>query len=156
MDDDTGAPARPLYYRRGNWFGRHLMNGAVAGLTRLGFSVWGSRLLRVRGRKSGRPFTTPVNLLTIEGQRYLVAPRGHTQWVRNLRAAGSGELLLGPAVDSFTATEVAEEQRPPILRAYLRRWRFEAGAFFAGVGPEASDRELARIAQDHPVFRLSP
>ncbi len=155
MNDSSRAPDRGLYYRRGKWFSQHLMNGAVAGLTRLGLSVWGSRLLRVRGRKSGRLFTTPVNLLTIEDKCYLVAPRGHTQWVRNLRAAGGGELLLGRNLQPFTATEVPEEQRPPILRVYLRRWGFEAGAFFAGVGADAPQDELARIAPDHPVFRLS-
>jgi hypothetical protein len=67
----------------------------VAGFTRLGISVWGSRILEVRGRKSGEPRRTPVNMLTFDGQTYLVAPRGHTQWVRNLRAAGEGDLLLG-------------------------------------------------------------
>jgi len=80
-----------------------VFNRAVAGLTRLGVSVWGSRVLRVRGRKSGEVRTVPVNLLTLEGTQYLVAPRGTTQWVRNLRAAdGHGELALGRKVTPFT------------------------------------------------------
>lgn len=147
--------ARPPHYQRGNWLGKYVFNGIVAGLTRLGVSVWGSRVLRVRGRKSGRLFTTPVNLLTIDGQRYLVSPRGHTQWVRNLRVAGAGELLLGRHVEPFQAVEVPEEQRPPILRTYLRRWKMEVGVFFGGVSADSPEEDLVRIAPDHPVFRLT-
>src|SRR5262249_29387695 len=85
--------AEPRYVRPG-WFTRHVGNPAVALLTRAGISVWGSRELRVRGRTSGEWRTTPVNLLAYEGVRYLVAPRGVTQWVRNLRVAGEGELRV--------------------------------------------------------------
>jgi deazaflavin-dependent oxidoreductase (nitroreductase family) len=127
----------------------------VALLTRLGVSVAGSRVLEVRGRKSGEPRHTPVNLLTVDGTRYLVAPRGHTQWVRNLRARGEGRLLLGRRAESFTATELADEAKPALLRAYLKRWKWEVGAFFGGVGPDSSDDELRRIAPDHPIFQIS-
>jgi deazaflavin-dependent oxidoreductase (nitroreductase family) len=127
----------------------------VAVLTRLGLSVAGSRVLEVRGRKSGEPRRTPVNLLTVDGTRYLVAPRGHTQWVRNLRAQGEGRLLLGRRAEPFTATEVPDDGKPPLLRAYLKRWKWEVGAFFGGVGPDSPDDELRRIAPDHPIFRIS-
>src|SRR5689334_6556546 len=83
-------------------------NEVVSLLTRLGVSVWGSRVLAVRGRKSGEWRTNPVNLLTVDGVRYLVAPRGHTQWVRNMRAAGTGELRLGRRVETITPTELAD------------------------------------------------
>ena len=115
---------------------------------------WDSRVLRVRGRRTGRVYTTPVNLLVIDGQRYLVAPRGHTQWVRNVRAAGGGELQLGRRVERFQAIEVPDDVKVPILRAYLRRWKFEVGMFFGGVGPDSPDAELARIAPNHPVFEI--
>jgi hypothetical protein len=82
-------------YVEPGWFTRNIFNRAIAGLTRLGVSVWGSRQLRVRGRTSGEWRSTPVNLLTFEGERFLVAPRGETQWVRNLRVAGTGELRVG-------------------------------------------------------------
>jgi hypothetical protein len=95
-----------------------------------------------------------VNLLTLQGERYLVAPRGHTQWVRNLRASGEGRLLLGPRSESFTAAEVGDEDKVPVLRAYLKRWKAEVGVFFDGVGPDSSEEELRRIAPKHPVFRL--
>jgi deazaflavin-dependent oxidoreductase (nitroreductase family) len=128
----------------------------VAGLTRVGISVAGSRVLEVRGRKTGEPRHTPVNLLTVEGTRYLVAPRGQTQWVRNLRAAGEGRLLLGRAAEPFTSVELAEDDKLPILRAYLKRWKWEVGVFFDGVDPGSPDDELRRIAPDHPVFRIRP
>jgi deazaflavin-dependent oxidoreductase (nitroreductase family) len=126
----------------------------VSGLTRMGISLLGSRILYVRGRKSGEWRTTPVNLLVHEGERYLVAPRGHTQWVRNMRVAGGGELHIGRRVEVFTATELADADKPEILRAYLKRWKFEVGMFFDGVGPDASDEKLLEIAPGYPVFRL--
>ena len=136
-------------------FTKHVFNRAVAGLTRAGISVWGSRVLTVRGRSSGRPRSTPVNLLTHDGRRYLVAPRGHTQWVRNLRVAGEGELRVGRRREHFTAVEVPDAEKAEILRAYLRRWKAEVGIFFGGVGAKSSDEELLRIAPGHPVFRLT-
>ena len=111
-------------------------------------------MLEVRGRKSGEPRRTPVNLLTLDGTRYLVAPRGHTQWVRNLRVAGAGRLLVGPRSEDFRAVEIGDEEKPPILRAYLERWKWEVGAFFGGVGPDAPDEDVRRIAPDHPIFRI--
>src|SRR5918911_3996527 len=99
----------PQRYVAPDWFTRNVFNRIVAALTRLGVSVAGSRVLEVRGRKTGEPRRTPVNLLTIDGTRYLVAPRGHTQWVRNLRARGEGRLLLGRREEPFTAVEAVEE-----------------------------------------------
>ena len=148
-----GPDESPKYDEPG-WFTRHVFNPGVAFLTRAGVSVWGSRELRVRGRSSGEWRTTPVNLLTFDGEQYLVAPRGLTQWVRNLRVAGSGELRVGRRTDAFTATEVADAEKAPILRAYLERWKAEVGVFFDGVSADSPDADLARIAPDHPVFRV--
>ncbi|OZM79256.1 nitroreductase family deazaflavin-dependent oxidoreductase [Pseudonocardia sp. MH-G8] len=132
-----------------------VFNRVVEWFTGRGMSVWGSRLLAVRGRSSGEWRTVPVNLLTHDGARYLVAPRGHTQWVRNLRAAaGAGELRLGRRVEVFGADEVSDADKPEILRAYLRRWKFEVGVFFDGVDASASDETLRAIAPGYPVFRL--
>jgi deazaflavin-dependent oxidoreductase (nitroreductase family) len=147
------TPAAPRY-RRPGWFTRNVVNRAVAGLVRLGVSVWGARILEVRGRRSGEPRRTPVNLLELDGARYLVSPRGHTQWVRNLRVSGEGALILGRKREPFRATEVPLDDTPPIMRAYLRRWRAEVGVFFGCLGPDAPDDDLRRIAPDHPVFRL--
>lgn len=143
------------HYQRPDWFTEHVFNRVVASFTRLGLSVWGSRVLEVRGRTSGEWRRTPVNLLRFEGADYLVAPRGHTQWVKNLRAAGEGRLRLGRRTQAFTAVELAEADKPPLLRAYLTRWKWEVGQFFGGVGPDAPEEELQRIAPDHPVFRIN-
>jgi deazaflavin-dependent oxidoreductase (nitroreductase family) len=142
-------------YKRPGWFTKHVFNPLVAALTRTGVSVMGSRVLEVRGRKSGQPRRTPVNLLVLEGGRYLVAPRGQTEWVRNLRVSGEGRLWLGRRSESFNATELADDDKAPVLRAYLKRWKAEAGVFFEGVGPDATEDELRRVAPQHPVFRLS-
>jgi deazaflavin-dependent oxidoreductase (nitroreductase family) len=142
------------HYQRPGWFTKHVFNRSVAGLTRLGISVAGSRVLEVRGRKSGEWRRTPVNLLHFEGARYLVSPRGNTQWARNLRASPEGRLLVGRRSEPFAAVEIADEEKEQLLRAYLKRWKWEVGAFFGGVGPDSSDEELARIAPDHPVFRV--
>src|SRR5438552_14475853 len=128
----------------------------VALLTRAGLSVYGSRILAVRGRRSGQWRTTPVNLLVHEGDRYLVAPRGLTGWVRNIRASGAGELRLGAGREPIRVVELPDEEKPAVLRAYLRRWRVEVGVFFQGVGPDAPEDDLRRIAPDYPVFRVLP
>jgi len=141
-------------FQRPGWFTTHVFNPVVAGLTRLGVSLVGSRVLRVRGRTSGEWRSTPVNLLSVEGKRYLVAPRGHTQWVRNLRVSGTGELGLGRRFEAFRAVELPDAEKPPLLREYLKRWKFEVGMFFGGVGPDSPQADLERIAPDHPVFRI--
>lgn len=142
-------------YQKPGWFTKHVFNRLVAILTRLGVSVAGSRVLEVRGRKSGEWRRTPVNLLAFEGKRCLVAPRGHTQWVRNLRVSGEGRLVLGRRTEEISVTELADDEKPPLLRAYLKKWKWEVGAFFGGVGPDSPDAELRRIAPDHPVFLIA-
>jgi deazaflavin-dependent oxidoreductase (nitroreductase family) len=143
------------YYLKPDWFNKNIFNPTVALMTRVGISVWGSRILRVRGRKSGEWRSNPVNLLTFEGKRYLVSPRGHTQWVRNIRVTGGGELALGSKVQAFTAVEIPDAEKAPIMRAYLKRFGFEVGMFFKGVRADSPEEDLVRIAPDHPVFRLS-
>ncbi len=150
MSDESTGPR----YQKPGWFTQHVFNPTVALLTRAGISVWGSRELRVRGRKSGEWRSNPVNLLTIDGTRYLVAPRGHTQWVRNLRVAGEGELRVGRRTEAFRSTELVDDDKVPILRAYLKRWKAEVGVFFGGVSATSPEEDLRRIAPDHPVFRV--
>lgn len=134
---------------------QNVFNSSVAVLTRLGISVWGSRVLSVKGRKSGELRSNPVNLLTHDGERYLVAPRGQTQWVRNLRAAGEGQLRVGRRVETFVPTELADDDKPAVLRAYLKRWKMEVGVFFDGVGADASEEKLREIAPGYPIFRIA-
>jgi hypothetical protein len=134
----------------------NFFNESVAWLARHGISILGSRVLAVRGRTSGEWRTNPVNPLTMNGQRYLVAPRGNTQWVRNLRATGyQGELRLGRRVERFRATEVSDDDKPAILRRYLKLWWFEVGVFFEGVNARSSEEELRRIAPGYPIFLIA-
>lgn len=142
------------HYKKPDPFTKHVFNPMVALLTGLGISVMGSRVLEVRGRKSGEWRSTPVNLLKLGDVEYLVAPRGHTQWVRNMRAAGGGRLKLGRRVQDIQVSELADDAKPPILRAYLKKWAWETGMFFDGVTAKSSDQELLRIAPDHPIFKL--
>jgi deazaflavin-dependent oxidoreductase (nitroreductase family) len=135
---------------------RRVMNPFVVGLMRLGVSVWGSRILEVRGRKSGAPRRTPVNPLDVDGRQYLVSPRGEGQWVRNVRADGGRlVLILGRRRRQLIAHELADAEKPPILRAYLRKWKMEVGMFFDGVTADSDEKDVQRIAADHPVFLLS-
>jgi deazaflavin-dependent oxidoreductase (nitroreductase family) len=148
--------AEQPHYRKPGWFTRNVANRAVAGLTRLGVSVWGSRVLEVKGRKSGEPRKVPVNLLRYEGRDYLVSARGTGEWVRNVRAAnGELTLLLGSRREARHAIEVADGDKVPILRAYLKKWKAEVGVFFEGVSGQSSDEEIAAIAPEHPVFALT-
>jgi deazaflavin-dependent oxidoreductase (nitroreductase family) len=131
-----------------------ILNPLMQRLSRLGISVMGSRTLAVRGRKTGEWRTTPVNLMTLDGQRYLVAPRGHTQWVRNMRAAGGGELRLGRRAEEFRAVELADADKPAVLREYLRKWAWEVGMFFEDVDAKSPESRLLEIAPGFPVFRV--
>jgi deazaflavin-dependent oxidoreductase (nitroreductase family) len=144
------------HYRAPGWLTRNVFNRLVALLTRHGVSVLGSRVLAVKGRTSGAWRTTPVNLLDHDGRHYLVSARGHGQWVRNLRVAGTGELRVGKRAHAFRGRELTDDEKVPVLRAYLKRWKVEVGAFFNGVGPDSSDEQLRAIAPDHPAFEVVP
>jgi deazaflavin-dependent oxidoreductase (nitroreductase family) len=144
------------HYKAPGWFTRNVFNRSIAFLTRHGVSVLGSRVLAVKGRSSGEWRTTPVNLLELEGRRYLVSPRGEGQWVRNLRQAGTGELRVGKKVEPFRGRELPDDEKVAVLRAYLKRWKFEVGVFFGGVSAKSTDEELLAIAPRHPVFEVLP
>jgi len=142
------------HYRAPGWLTRNVFNRMVAFLTGRGISVLGSRVLAVKGRTSGEWRTTPVNLLTYDGRRFLVSPRGETQWVRNLRAIGTGELRLGRHAEPFRGRELTGDEKVPVIRAYLARWKAEIGIFFDGTGPDSSDDELRAIGPRHPAFEV--
>ncbi len=130
-------------------------NRIAGALTRRGLSVAGSCELRVVGRRSGEIRSTVVNLLELDGHRYLVAPRGHTQWVRNLRAAGHGELRVGRRVESFRAFELPDDDhKVVVIRAYLERWAWEVGRFFEGIDASSPEDLLRAAAPDFPVFLI--
>jgi deazaflavin-dependent oxidoreductase (nitroreductase family) len=141
-------------YSRPGWFTKNVFNRLVEVLGRIGISAAGAQTLAVRGRKSGEIRTNPVNPFVINGFTYLLSPRGTTQWARNLRVLGEGELRKGGKARPFTAEEVADADKLPLLRLYLDKWAWEAKGFL-GVEKDASDEQLREIAPQHPAFRIS-
>jgi deazaflavin-dependent oxidoreductase (nitroreductase family) len=126
--------------------------GLVVGL---GFGPAYCYLLEVRGRKSGRLFSFPVNLLKVEGKAFLVAPGGRTQWVRNAEATGRITLKRGSSRREFALTSVPTVERAPILKAYLDTFRSVVQVYFplpAGSPVE----QFGGLASEYPVFELSP
>ena len=144
---------QPIIYKRPGWFVSHVFNPIVKGLTKLGVSMAGAQTLAVKGRKSGEIRTTPVNPFELDGATYLLAPRGTTQWARNLRAVGEGE-LRSRKTRQFRATEVPDSEKVTLLRLYLDRWAWEAKDFLE-VDADASDEQLREIAPNHPAFRIT-
>jgi hypothetical protein len=143
-------------YSKPGFFTASVFNPIVKFLVgRLGVPLKGAAVLSVQGRKTGAWRSMPVNPLTLGGQRYLVAPRGETEWVRNIRVSRTARLTHGGTTEAVRVEEIADREKPPILRAYLREWAWEVGRFFHGVGADASDAELGRIAPRHPVFRIT-
>ncbi|MCM3297825.1 nitroreductase family deazaflavin-dependent oxidoreductase [Streptomyces pseudogriseolus] len=147
------SSSTPYYLTAGPVAAR--FNRIVGWLARHGVSVAGTAELSVRGRKSGQMQRLPVNPHVHAGEQYLVSARGHSQWVRNMRAAGGGELRVGRKVRTFTAVEIPDAERLPVLRTYLEKWGWEVNQYFQGVTASSSDEELLAAAPDHPVFRIT-
>ena len=142
---------------RARGFARHVLNPTMNWLVRRGLTLRGAQLLGVRGRRTGVWRHATVYPLEFAGQTYLVAPRGHVQWTHNLRASGTGTLRSGRRTRHFTAVEVDDPAKPPLLAAYLNRWRPEVGGYFAAVGasPATKEDEWHRLARHFPVFHLT-
>jgi deazaflavin-dependent oxidoreductase (nitroreductase family) len=138
-------------YKKPDWFTAHVMNPLLMGLHKLGLAPAGSETLAVRGRTSGQWRSNPVNPFEVGGRIYLLAPRGNTQWVRNLRVAGEGELRKGRHARPFHATELPDSEKLPLLRHYMDRWAWEVKGFM-GIDADAPDDEVRRVASDHPAF----
>lgn len=153
---ERAADPVTIRYVEPGWFTRRVFNPLVAVATRRGLSLQGSRVLAVRGRTSGEIRTTVVNQLVLDDVAYLVAPRGLTQWVRNLRVAGEGTLSVGRRVLPFTAVELTDAEKAPVIRAYLARWAWEVGMFFEGLDADSDDARIAEVASGFPVFRVAP
>ncbi|MBB5935392.1 deazaflavin-dependent nitroreductase [Streptomyces zagrosensis] len=144
------------HYIKPGRFEARVIGGTIAWLARRGISLMGSAELSVRGRTTGEWRSLPVNPLPLDGGHYLVSARGTTQWVRNMRAAGGGQLRKGRRIQVFRAIELPEgTEKNRVIRAYLKRWAFEVGKFFNGVTGTSSDAEVTAVAVRHPVFTIN-
>lgn len=137
--------------------GQRFFNSFASGLARMGSSMGGLHQLRVVGRRSGEVQTVPVSPLDVNGIRYLVAPRGATDWVLNARAAGEVELRSGRKVQRYTINELDnDEVKAQVLRCYLGEYTSTVKAFFEPLTPTSSIEEFLDIADGYPAFRLVP
>src|SRR4051812_10758585 len=150
MSVSSGTPAfrQPTAVER-------LFNRFFGFIVGLGLGFKHNFLLEVRGRTSGKLYSTPIDLLDIEGKRYLVAPRGNTQWVRNAHAAGEVSLKRGSFHQRFRVIPLVDGEKPPLLKAYLDRFKAEVQRYFPiAAGSDVS--AFADIAAHYPVFELQP
>lgn len=141
---------RPKPYRRSLW--RRVLNGLVRPLAKLGLTGPRTYLLTVAGRKTGRPWSTPVSLVEEGGERWLVAPYGDRNWVRNARAAGVVELQRGRRREMLAVEELAPADAVPVLRRYYELGRVTRPFF--RVELDSADEDWLAEAPSHPVFRL--
>jgi deazaflavin-dependent oxidoreductase (nitroreductase family) len=145
----------PAEYKKPGFEGK-ILNPMLGLVIKLGFSPQGGQLLTVRGRKSGKHYTNPVNPMRLPEGEYLVAPRGNTQWSRNLRATGEGVLRLGRKRRPIRVVrELADAEKPPVLLAYLERWAGVTKEHFGIPWPNPSDEDVARVSARTPIFEIA-
>ena len=132
-----------------------IFNRLFAIAIRFGIGLGHNYVVEVRGRKSGRIFSTPIDLLEVGRRRYLIAPRGETNWVRNARAAGRVTLRKGRRREEFAVRELGLAERPELLKAYLDRFALTVQRYFP-ISRGSSVSEFAPIAERYPVFELTP
>jgi len=145
----------PLTSFRAPTAGERVFNRIFGFLVGLGLGFSYNYLLQVRGRKSGKIYSTPIDLLELSGKRFLVAPRGHTQWVRNAEAAGEVTLKKGSKRERFGLRALSDAEKPEILKAYLDQFRREVQTYFPV--PAGSPADAFRdLLQSYPAFELIP
>jgi deazaflavin-dependent oxidoreductase (nitroreductase family) len=147
MQENQPTFLRPTFVDR-------LVNRLIGLLVGLGVGLRHNYLLQVTGRRTGRLYSTPVNILDCDGRRFLVAPRGETQWVRNARSSGQLWLKKGRKRQAYRVREVANAEKPKLLKSYLNQFRTTVQRYFpiaAGSPPEA----FSDLAERYPVFELT-
>jgi deazaflavin-dependent oxidoreductase (nitroreductase family) len=141
-------------YQKPDFFTKRVFNPLLELSMKLGIGFRGSNILSVKGRKSGKTYTTPVNPLSFNGERYLVAPRGETGWVKNIRVSKEGELRIGGKREQIRVVEISGDEKVPVLKEYLKFWKSETSKFFGGVTDESPEDVLRATAPNHPMFRI--
>lgn len=139
-----------------SWIERHLVNRAVRLGLRLGRDIDGLRELEVRGRRTGKQRRTPVKILEVDGQRYVVSLSGSSGWVCNLRASQRARLRFGRRVEDVVVFEISDRDKPPVVRTYLTAaTRPETRRRLEWAGEGVPDAEVRRQAARFPVFRIT-
>jgi deazaflavin-dependent oxidoreductase (nitroreductase family) len=131
-----------------------MINRFIGLLPRIGIGPSYMVLLQVRGRKSGRLYSTPVNLVDLNGHRYLVAPRGDTQWARNAVASGEVTLVRGLRRETVNLKPIADANKPPILKTYLDQYASAVQRYFP-VPAGSPLTAFVPLAANYPVFEIS-
>jgi len=139
-------------YRRG--FGTRVVDSAFRQMAQRGVGAGYRYVLTVKGRRSGRPLSTPVDVMEVGGQRWLVAAYGVTNWVRNVRASGEATLTRGGRAERLKVVPATAEEAVPVLRKYILDVPITRAYFDAS--PDAPDGALRAELEKHPVFRLTP
>src|SRR5262245_37056236 len=150
MTDDTERTSTP-FMRPSS--GERLFNRLFGFLVRMGFGPSDNFTLEVRGRTSGKIYSTPVNVLEYKGKRYLVAPRGYTQWVRNVVANKSASLVKGSRREEVSLSAIPGNEKPAILKAYLDRYKRTVQRYFPVVAGSPAE-DFQQLADQYPVLEL--
>jgi hypothetical protein len=144
-------------YRKGPWVQRKIGIPMIRMLLgRFGVKMGSAQVFEVTDPATGETHSTPLHILEHDGARYLVSARGDSGWVRSLRSAGRGRLTHGGSSEEVAAIEVPDEERAPIIGAYVKSFWKDSKGLFAVDSPDASEDQLRAIAPQHPVFRLAP
>jgi deazaflavin-dependent oxidoreductase (nitroreductase family) len=130
-----------------------IVNRAFGSLVKIGLGLSHNFLLEVRGRKTGHVYSTPVNLLEHNGKRYLVAPRGHTQWVRNVIASQEATLVKGGQRENIRLHRISDETKPEVLKAYLDRYKLTVQRYFA-IPAGSPVEDFKPLTGEYPVFEI--
>jgi deazaflavin-dependent oxidoreductase (nitroreductase family) len=131
-----------------------IVNRVFGFLVKIGFGLAHNFLLEVQGRKSGRVYATPVNVLTHENKRYLVAPRGDTQWVRNVVVSQKATLVRGAKKENVRMRAIADDAKPEILKAYVDRYRLTVQRYFP-IPAGSPLKDFEPLVGRYPVFEIS-
>jgi len=154
VENDSPKKQESKHFNQPTTFNRAI-NKLFGFLVGLGLGLPHNYLLQVRGRKSGRVYSTPVDVLSRDDKRYLVAPRGYTQWVRNAIAVGTVSLKKGRRSEEFGIRILSDEEKPEILKSYLDRYKLTVQRYFPV--PAGSPIEAFRpLTEQYPVFELLP
>jgi deazaflavin-dependent oxidoreductase (nitroreductase family) len=130
-------------------------NSVFRWLAEAGVSVYGTHVLRVRGRKTGKVRAVVINLMTVDGVEYVVSPRGNTQWARNARAAGAVELGPRRRSRAVRVAEIPDDAKPELLKHYLDKWYWEVKGHIGGLTPQSTEPDLRAAAPSIPVFAIT-